>query len=333
MTTLNAGIAGLGWWGRTIVDTMRDSPAMRIAAAADPAPAAASYGADTGLRLAPSYEAMLADPALQAVILCTPHTLHARQIVQAAEAGKHVFCEKPLCLTRTDAAAAIAACTQAQVVLGIGHERRFEPPILELRRMLEAGELGRPLQIEANFSQDKFLALPADNWRLSGAEAPAGPMTATGIHLLDLAVSLLGPADSVLANLAQLGSGLVNGDTLGVMIRFASGANALLSAILATPFDGRFAVYGSEGWAEVRDRAHPELSEGWTLTKSIRGQGRSTAEFPPAPAVRANLEAFALAASGGPAYPVPHEQMLGTIAAFEAIVRSSRSGVVERVAN
>ena len=328
---MKAGIAGLGWWGRTILGTMRDSQPLRIVAATDPAPAAAAFAAEAGLHLAANYAALLDDPAIQAVILCTPHTLHARQIVQAAEAGKHVFCEKPLCLTRADATTAIAACARAGVVLGVGHERRFEPPILELRRMVEAGELGRPLQIEANFSQDKFLALPADNWRLSGAEAPAGPMTATGIHLLDLAVSLFGPAESVLANLAQLGSGLANGDTLGVMLRFASGANALLSAILATPFDGRFAVYGSEGWAEVRDRAHPEHSQGWTLTKSIRGQGRSTAEFPPAPAVRANLEAFARAAAGGPAYPVPPEQMLATIAAFEAIVRSSRSGAVERV--
>ena len=331
MTTLTAGIAGLGWWGRTIVGTMQGSGALRIVAAVDPAPAATVFAAEARLHLARDYEALLADPAISAVILCTPHTLHARQIVQAAEAGKHVFCEKPLCLTRADAATAIAACAAAGVVLGIGHERRFEPPILELRRMLEAGALGRPLQIEANFSQDKFLALPADNWRLSGAEAPAGPMTATGIHLLDLAVSLLGPAESVLAQLAQLGSGLVNGDTLGVMVRFASGANALLSAILATPFDGRFAVYGSEGWAEVRDRAHPEASEGWTLTRSIRGQGRRVTEFPPSPAVRANLEAFARAAAGGPGYPVPPEQMLGTIAAFEAIVRSSRSGAVERV--
>ena len=327
---MNTAILGLGWWGRTIVGTMQGSTAMHITTAADPAPTAAAYAAETGLRLA-SFDDILRDPQIEAVVLCTPHTLHASQIVQAAKAGKHVFCEKPLCLTRADAAAAIAACQEAGVVLGVGHERRFEPPILELRRLFEAGELGTPLQIEANFSQDKFLALPADNWRLSGAEAPAGPMTATGIHLLDLAVSFLGPAERVLTNVRQLGSELVNGDTLGAMISFRSGANAMLTAILATPFDGRFAIYGSKGWAEVRDKAHPERSEGWTLTKSIRDHGRSTVEFSPAPAVRANLEAFAAAVSGGPPYPVPPAQMLDTIAAFEAVVRSSRSGAIEHV--
>ena len=328
---MDAAILGLGWWGRTTVGTMYESAALRIVTAFDPAPSAASFASEAGLRIAASFDEILADPAIEAVILCTPHTLHAAQIVQAAQAGKHVFCEKPLCLTRAEAATAIAACQHAGVQLGVGHERRFEPPILELRRMVEAGELGTPLQIEANFSQDKFLALPADNWRLSGAEAPAGPMTATGIHLLDLAVSFLGPADRVLTNVRQLGSELTNGDTLAALISFRSGANALLTAILATPFDGRFAVYGSKGWAEVRDKAHPEKSEGWTLTTSIRGKARTVNEFVPAPAVRANLEAFATAASGGERYPVPPEQMLATIAAFEAVVRSSRSHAIESV--
>jgi predicted dehydrogenase len=328
---MRAAILGLGWWGRTIVGTMRQSSIMTIGTAFDPAEAAAAFAAQAGLALAPSFDAILDDRAIDAVILCTPHTQHAAQILRAAAAGKHVFCEKPLCLTRADAADAVAACERAGVVLGIGHERRFEPPVGAMRQMIEAGELGTPLQIEANFSQDKFLSLPADNWRLSGAEAPAGPLTATGIHLLDLACSFLGPAASALAHVRQLGSPLVNGDTLGALLSFRSGANALISAILATPFDGRFAVYGSEGWAEVRDKAHPEQSEGWTLTVHRRGGARQVIDYPPAPAVRLNLEAFAAAAAGGPPYPVPHEQMLNTIAAFEAVVRSSRSGLAERV--
>ena len=128
-----------------------------------------------------------------------------------------------------------------------------------------------------------------------------------------------------------LGSKLVNGDTLGALVRFESGANALLSAILATPFDGRFAIYGNAGWAEVRDKAHPEAPEGWTLTVTRTGGARSVQEFPPASSVRANLEAWAAACAGGPAYPMPAEQMLGTIAALEAIFRSAASGAVEKV--
>src|SRR5207302_1181827 len=137
--------------------------------------------------------------------------------------------------------------------------------------------------------------LPADNWRLSAKEAPAGPMTATGIHLLDLSIGVMGAADRVFASVKTLGSQLVNGDTLGILVNFKSGGNALLGAVLATPFDGRFAVYCNKGWAEVRDKAHPEAPQGWTLTVHRRGGEKTVREFSPAKAVLANREAILLA--------------------------------------
>jgi predicted dehydrogenase len=131
----------------------------------------------------------------------------------------------------------------------------------------------------------------------------------------------------------QLGSQLVNGDTLGILVNFKSGGNALLGAVLATPFDGRFAVYGSKGWAEVRDKAHPEAPQGWTLTVQLRGQQKTVREYQPAKAVLANLEAFAEAASGGAPYPVPQTEMIANVSALEAIFRSAQSGRVEQVEN
>jgi predicted dehydrogenase len=301
-------------------------------AVADPDPAAAEFARqqDSPLR---TYDEVLQDRQVQGVVLCTPHTLHTDQIVRAANAGKHVFCEKPLSLSRKDVLLAVRACNESRVVLAVGHEKRFEPPIQELMRMVKAGELGTPLQIEANFVQDKFLSLPPDNWRLSAKEAPAGPMTATGIHLLDLSIGVMGPAERVLASVRTLGSELRNGDTLGILVSFRSGANALLSAILATPFDGRFAVYGSKGWAEVRDKAHPESPRGWTLTTHLRGGEKQTRDYPPARAVLSNLEAFADAAAGSAPYPVPQAEMIANVSALEAIFRSAVSENVERVDN
>src|SRR5207247_1745997 len=258
----------------------------------------AAFAEKEELPFSPQFEDALKDPQVQGVVLCTPHTLHTEQIVRAAGAKKHVFCEKPLSLSRADVLRAVEACNRNKVALAVGHEKRFEPPVQELVHMAKRGELGTLLQIEANFVQDKFLSLPADNWRLSGREAPAGPMTATGIHLLDLSVGLLGPAARVFASVRQLGSQLTNGDTLGILVSFKSGANALLSAILATPFDGRLAVYGNKGWAEVRDKAHPEAPLGWVLTKTLKGKEKQSVDYPPATAVLANLEAFADAAAG-----------------------------------
>jgi predicted dehydrogenase len=330
---LGVAVCGLGWWGKIIVPLIKTSSKLRVVKAIDPDPAAGAFADKEKIPFTQQFEDALKDPQVQGVVLCTPHTLHTDQIVRAANAKKHVFCEKPLSLSRADVLRAVEACNRNQVALAVGHEKRFEPPIQELMRMAKSGELGTLLQVEANFVQDKFLSLPADNWRLSAREAPAGPMTATGIHLLDLSVGLLGPAQRVFASVRQLGSQLTNGDTLGILVSFKSGANALLSAILATPFDGRLALYGNKGWAEVRDKAHPESPQGWTLTVRMRNSEKHIRDYPAAKAVLANLEAFADAALGHAPYPVPQEQMIANVSALEAIFRSAASGKVESVQN
>jgi predicted dehydrogenase len=328
---LNIAVIGLGWWGRIIVDVVRQSDKLRVVRVADLSPQAQGFAKERGLAFSFTLNEVLADPTVQAVVLCTPHTQHTDQIVAAARAGKHVFCEKPLSMSRRDVLRAVAAVEQAGVALAVGHEKRFEPPVIEVMRLLKSGALGTPLQVEANFSQDKFLALDKNNWRLSGAEAPAGPMTATGIHLLDLSIGVFGEAETVFTSVKQLGSALTNGDTLAALVTFKHGGHALISAILATPFAGRFAVFGSHGWAEVRDKTHPEAPEGWTLTTCLRGGRAQSVDMAPAPAVLHNLEAFADAALGHAPYPVPREQMIANVSALEAIFRSAASGVVERV--
>jgi predicted dehydrogenase len=332
---LKVAIVGLGWWGRTIVEQLQGNSKMRPVLLVDVDAAAGRAFADShSMAFEADYARALANPEVQGVVLCTPHSQHCEQVVAAAKAGKHVFCEKPLSMSRQEVLRAVDAVRSNKVVLAVGHERRFEPPILEAMRLLKSGVLGTPLQVEGNFSQDKFLSLAPDNWRLSSKEAPAGPMTATGIHLLDLAVGVFGEASQVFASVKQLGSSLVNGDTLATLVTFKSGGHALISAILATPFAGRFAIYGSQGWVEVRDLVHPEAPEGWTFTRCVRGEndGRpQISSFPAASGVLANLEAFADAAQGRAPYPVSQEQMIANISALEAVFNSARNGKVEIV--
>src|SRR5919112_2858670 len=319
---INAAIVGLGWWGRTIARDLSQSSLIRPTLGIDPLESGQAVATQLGMRTSSRFEDALEDPDVEAVILCSPHRFHADQIVAAAKAGKHVFCEKPLCTTGADVERAVAAVKDAGVHLGIGHERRFEPSVIDLRKRFAAGEFGTALQIEANFSQDKFLALPPDNWRLSPTESPVGPLSATGIHLVDLSIAIFGQPKEVWARLSTRGSSFANGDTLAITLAFENGATALLSAILATPFVGRLAVYGSKGWMEIRDRTHPENPTGWDVTVVHRGEEPKTHFAAPHPAVRDNLDSFAQAVTGEAPYPVSYEEMIANVRTFEAIQRS-----------
>lgn len=332
---VQVGLVGYGWWGKIIAKQISTSHLLNLVAIVEVDESLRQQMATDpflkDVQVLSSFDAFLQINDLEAVILCTPHLQHADQIVSASRAGKHVFCEKPLCLTYTDAQRAIQSCEQHKRVLGIGHERRFEPSVIALRKEIDAGVFGTILQIEANFSQDKFFALPKDNWRLSNQHAPVGPLTATGIHLVDLAISVLGPAESVWARLATRGSYFENGDTLGIMLAFPGGANALISAMLATPFEGRFAVYGSKGWFEIRDRKHPENPAGWDIKRVMQGQEPVISFADQSPTVLANLESFALAIRCAKPYPVTHREMLANVAALEAIMKSVITKSIEAI--
>jgi predicted dehydrogenase len=331
---VGVALAGLGWWGRKMGALIKaQGKEIRLARAVEPnAAAAKEVGAQLGVPVTANLAPALADPTVDAVILATPHALHGEQIRQSVAARKHVFCEKPLALTRKEAEAAVELCKSAGLVLGMGHERRYEPPIAAILSDAAAGKLGTLLQIEANFSHDRFLSLDPSNWRLQPDHAPAVGMTATGIHLTDLSIALMGAAKEVLVTCERRGSKLPGGDTLSAYIRFKGGGTAYVSASLAMPFVSRFAVYGTHGWVEVRDKAHLEAPEGWVVVKGKKGERIVTEEVGPAEPVLDNLEAFANAVRGKGAYPITGDQLVANISLLESIVRSASSGRVEAVA-
>jgi predicted dehydrogenase len=166
---------------------------------------------------------------------------------------------------------------------------------------------------------------------LSAVEAPVGPLSATGIHLVDLAIGIFGRPTEVWARLSTQATNFANGDTLAITLAFEKGQTALITAILATPFVGRITLLGSEGWMEIRDRNHPEDSQGWDVTRQVRGEAAESDFFPPHRSVRENIESFAKAVAGEEPYPIPLEEMVANARTFEAITRSALSGSVEVV--
>jgi predicted dehydrogenase len=324
---IRAAIVGLGGWGRHIVRSLAGSKTIELVRAADVnVEAVADFASDHGLDLYDGLEPLLADGAIDAVILATPHSLHEAQILAVAGAGKHVFCEKPLALSKASAERSIAACRAAGVVLGIGHERRFEPGLIEIKRMVAEGTLGTIMHVESNFSHDKLAKVAATDWRASPIEAPAAAMTGMGIHLTDAYIHLFGEVAEVYAQTARRVTASQSGDVVSVQLRFAAGMTGYLNAIMATPLYLRFQVFGSEAWVEARNATHPDTPGATTLTVCPKGGEPQSRELAWTDSVRANFEAFAEAVAGRADYPFTCHEMLHNSAVFEAICRSAESG-------
>jgi predicted dehydrogenase len=321
---VKVAMIGLGWWGKKMTAVLQKAKRdIEIVCAAEPNPEGAGFASENGFVCYSSDSEALKHPGVEAVILATPHSLHAEQIERAVAAGKHIFCEKPLALTKAGAEKAVNACASKNLILGMGHERRFEPPVAAMIEAAKNGNLGRLLQVEANFSHDKFVSLDASNWRLNPDEAPVGGMTATGIHLTDLSTLLFGPARDVRVSCERLASNIPQGDTMSAHIRFKGGGTAYISATLATPFISRFALFGTKGWIDIRDKAHVESPAGWVVTSATTGSPITVEEIPAAEPVKDNVVSFARAIRGKETYRITGTEMVNNIAILEAIIASA----------
>jgi predicted dehydrogenase len=316
---IDAAIVGLGRWGRTLVAAVQgNSDKIRFTRAVTRDPSRHEHFLrDHGLRADTHLAAALADPGIGAVVLATPHSQHVDEVVAAAAAGKAVFCEKPLALTRDGALRAVSACREAGVVLGIGTDKRFFPATAEIIRLVDSGELGPLLHVEGNFSNEIAAGFAA--WRNAEGESPAGGMTGTGIHVLDALIRLAGPVRRIHAQLLSQKPGPDPWDSLSVLLAFASGVGGTLAAVRSTPMFLRIHAFCRNGSAEAVSRTE--------LVVRRSGAEPERAKFPAVDTVRVNLEAFADAVAGVAPYPIPPKQIAAVTNAFVAIADAVRSGV------
>jgi predicted dehydrogenase len=327
---IRAAIVGIGTWGQNLVASVQGrSELIRFTAGTTRTPAkAAAFCSRHGIRLLDSYEEVLKSREIEAIVLATPHSMHAEQIVAAAKAGKHVFTEKPLGLDRESSERAVAACAERGVTLAVGYNWRFQPALQEIRHMLEDGRLGKLLHIEGNFCGPSAYRFAREHWRHDRDEVPAGGMTGRGVHVVDAMLYLAGKMASVHAQSARLVQDFGMDDTTSMLFRFASGATGYLGTVIATAETWRMQVFGSKGWAEVGDVEHLTTWQlrfcGLNKDNPAEKKKPEVIHFPQTSTERAELEHFAKAAGEGRRLALPGGDEVHNVAVLEAIVRSTQ---------
>ncbi len=334
---LNAAIVGLGRWGQNLVNHIQGkSDKIRVVLGVLRHPEnARAYASEKGFALVDSLDKALADPKVEAIILATPHTAHAEQIIACAKAGKPVFTEKPFTLTTPSAQAALRACADAKVTLAIGYNWRFQPALQEMKRAIDSGRLGRLLHMEGNFNGPSVYRVTKDHWRQNPEEGPAGGMTGRGVHVVDAMLYLAGRIDTVHAQSCRLALDYGTDDTTSMLFKFKSGATAYLGTVIATAESWRLQVCGTKGWMEVGDVQHLTT---WTLRACFFDPANPYVHpqpqlitFPDTSTERAELENFADAVREKRPLAIAGGDEEHNVTVLEAILSSAAKGATVNI--
>ncbi|MFZ9543079.1 MAG: Gfo/Idh/MocA family protein [Hylemonella sp.] len=242
---------GMGWWSDVLADAMVRSGKLKIKSCFTRSPEKReAFAKKYSCQVASSYEEILADPSIDAVINTTPNNVHLETTRQAAAAGKHVFLDKPIANTLADGRAITEVCRSAGVVLALGYQRRRESQFRWIRQKIDAGEFGRLVNAEANISRDRLGKIDLSSWRYQAAGMPGGVMLQIGVHYIDVLEYLIGPIKSVSGQLAQLVLPGDNPDVASLLLEHENGALSTVNASYASASENYVMnIYGKEASA------------------------------------------------------------------------------------
>jgi predicted dehydrogenase len=324
---LRVACIGMGWWSDVLADAIQRSGKLEIRSCYTRSEEKRKKFAEKyHCRSAPSYEAMLADGEIEAIINTTPNDVHLATTAAAAAAGKHVFLDKPIANSISDGRAITEACRKAGVVLALGYQRRRESHFRYVRKQIEAGRFGKLVNAEANISRDRLGKVDLSSWRYQAAGMPGGVMLQIGIHYADVLTYLIGPIHAVRAQSAQLVLPGDNPDVASLILQHENGALSTLNASYASASEYYLMnVYGKDMTAFY------DFHNGLRLLK--RGESQPVAV--PCPAndtLVEELEEFAAAARGQGRHEVGGEEATRSLAVVRAGILSAREGRAVEVA-
>jgi len=264
---VQVGIIGLGRWARVLTRAGKLSDNIEIVAGFSRSQEKrTAFQAETGVPSVATLDEMLAMDNIEGVILTVPNEQHLLVAREVAKAGKHVYTEKPIANTLDDGLAIEALQKEYGVTVTVGHSARLLGGVQEIKRRIDAGELGKVAFIEANFSNERALELTPDMWRWYRGRAPGGPLSQLAIHMFDV-VNYLGAdvveASSMASKLSPVGAEV--DDQSMTLLRFSDGAVAYVGSCWTSPGIFSVRVFGSKGLI------HYEIDFGtWDTPEAIR---------------------------------------------------------------
>jgi predicted dehydrogenase len=318
---LTVACIGLGWWSDVLADAITRSGKLRIAACySRSAEKRKAFAGKYRCRAAPSYEAILSDDSIEAIINTTPNNAHLETTRAAARAGKHVFLDKPIANTIADGRAIAAICREARVVLAIGYQRRRESQFRWIRARIDAGAFGKLVNAEANISRDRVGKIDLGSWRYTTDGMPGGVMLQIGVHYVDVLEYLIGPVKAVSGMLAQLVLPGDNPDVASLVMEHENGALSTVNASYASASEYYVMnIYGKEA------SAYYDLHQGLRFLK--RGADRSeTVVVPKIDAFVDELEEFAEAVRGTGQPEMDGDRATASLAVIRAGIKSAQEG-------
>jgi predicted dehydrogenase len=311
----------MGWWSDVLADAIVRSGELEIAACFTRSEDKRRVFAEKyRCRAAASYEEILGDPDIEAIINTTPNDAHLETTRAAAQAGKHVFLDKPIANTVAQARAIAEACRNAGVVLALGYQRRRESQFRWIRRQIDDGALGKLVNAEANISRDRLGKVDLGSWRYTAAGMPGGVMLQIGIHYADVLEYLLGPIAAVQGRLARLVLPGDNPDVASLIFEHENGALSTLNASYASASEYYLMnIYGKEA------TAYFDMHNGLRLLQ--RGKDRPVpVDYQNNDTIVEQLEEFAAAVRGDGKPEVGGEYGTSSLAVIRAGIRSAHEG-------
>jgi predicted dehydrogenase len=323
---VRAGLVGLGKWGHQLAAAVSGSGKIDFAAGFSRSEGnREAFEKKYGMETEPSYEDFLKRDDLDGVVISASNNAHADLCIRAAEAGKHVFVEKPITNEIAEARRVVAACEEARVTLMVGHSSRRLGGHRVQKEWIENGKLGELVMIDGNISNPMGMTLTQDGWLWHKAESPAGALTQLGVHHADTLLYLGGPIKRVSAFLGRRITRAEIPDVTSTIIEFESGVQGYIGSNFASPRWTFFVnVYGTEGnllYDRFEGLYHKETDE-----------ARIAVPYPGVDILQDELEHFADCIRGGTRPETGGKEGIDALAVVVAAIQSAEEGRAVEIA-